>query len=130
MLEELEMTAVEVDVVGTVVMEAEESVLVGSTAIDVVESVLVGTAVMDVEESVLVMTVDEVSVVVVVGRAEVLSVVIVDVEISLVVDRFDVSVLRSVLNVLEGVVETSLAVVDVTSELVGVDVLDLSLIHI
>ena len=105
-----------------------DELLLEELEMTVVEDDVVGSTGMDVEKSLLVVIVDETSVVVDVDRVEVLSVVIVDVETSLVVGRLEVNVLRSVVDVLEGVVETLLVVVDVTSELVKADVLDESVV--
>ena len=105
-----------------------DELLLEELEMTVVENDVVGSMGMDVEKSLLVVIVDETSVVVDVDRVEVLSVVIVDVETSLVVGRLEVNVLRSVVDVLEGVVETLLVVVDVTSELVKADVLNESVV--
>lgn len=130
LLEELEMTVVEDEVVGPGVTDVGESVLV--VIVDVGKVEVLSGVVVDVDEGTVVVDVGRVDA----GRVDVgrvgtggvgvPSVVIVEVETSLIVGRVAVNVLGSVTDdALEGVIEALVVIVDVTSELVGAaDVLD------
>lgn len=130
LLEELKMTVVEDEVVGPGVTDVGESVLV--VIVDVGKVEVLSGVVVDVDEGSVVVDVGRVDAGRVdVGRVgtggvEVPSVVIVEVETSLIVGRVAVNVLGSVTDdVLEGVIEALVVIVDVTSELVGAaDVLE------